>query len=103
MPELRQFQDDPVQQFAADPTVLEFRQERKNHYFPGFPRAEKLTRRLSGEFNVWYRSTAANAFAFQDRLLVLGDRYTPIYDDGQTFVLDLAKPNPKSERMLSRQ
>lgn len=58
----------------------------------GFPRVPRLTMRLGSDINIWFRSTAANTYSFQDRLLALRDRYVCIYDDGHTFVLDLLRP-----------
>jgi hypothetical protein len=54
----------------------------------GFSR-RVLSHRLSDQ-NAWVRTHAQHAFDFQDNLLELGNKRKRIYDDGETFVLDLS-------------
>ena len=46
--------------------------------------------RLAPRVNIWLRKGAEIAWDFQDNLLALGHSRRRLYDDGNTFVLDLA-------------
>ncbi len=52
---------------------------------------EDLNNRLSGDNKSLAKMEALHTFDFQDNLIVLGDKYKRIYDDGEIFVLDLNK------------